>query len=318
MKYTAMSATTAFIRAAALALLVPAAWAAPFTPHADGTVTDAATGLVWDHCYLGQHLNDAHCPTTTTTPLMTWAEALQSTESLNLLTYKGHSDWRVPNIKELLSLRDLGRATSPAIDPNAFPGTPSNLFWTSTTLASFPSSAWVVQFSYGETVFSPKSDHLHVRLVRGGAAPAAFDALDTTAPLTTAGPTVVTPGTGGASASASVTVNEDATGYWQVAPAGQPAPTPAALAGGGGMPIGMAAGVPAGFSVGGLTAGTAYVLYFVARDGSGNLQPGVVATVFTAAAAVAPTAVPATSAWGLVLLSALLAGLGWRRGRPRA
>ncbi|MFT3778178.1 MAG: DUF1566 domain-containing protein [Ottowia sp.] len=311
-----MTAAT-FLRAAALALLAPAAWAAPFTPHADGTVTDAATGLVWDDCYLGQGVSDLRCPATTSTAQLTWPEALTAAQTMNALAYKGHADWRVPNIKELLSLRDLGRTLSPSIDPAAFPDTLPGQYWTSTTLASFPSAAWTVHFSFGDSVFAPKTDPLYVRLVRGGPSPNAFDALDTTPPVTTAGPTV-TPGTGGANASVSVTVNEDATGYWLVLPAGQPAPTPAVLAGGGpigtaGAPIVLGAGAPASFSVSGLTAGAVYVLYFVARDGSGNLQANVTATVFTAAAAAAPTAVPATSAWGLALLAALLAGLGWRR-----
>ncbi|MFD1708979.1 DUF1566 domain-containing protein, partial [Ottowia flava] len=224
---------------------------------------------------------------------------------------KATLDWRVPNIKELLSLRDLGRPASPAIEPVAFPDTPSAQYWSSTTLASFPSSAWTVHFSFGDTVFGPKADRIHVRLVRGGPTPAAFDALDTTAPATVAGPTVVTPGTGGAQASATVTVNEDATGYWRVLPAGQIAPTPAGLAASGAA-IAMAAGLPTGFAIGCLTVGTTYVLYFVARDGSGNLQSNVVATVFTAAPT-EPTAVPASSPVGMVLLATLLGSLGWRQ-----
>ena len=199
-----MSVFRLLARAAALTALTSSAWAAPFSVNVDGTATDVATGLVWDRCYVGQNLSDARCPVTATRSQVTWAEAFMLAESLNLLAYKGHADWRIPSIKELLSLRDLGRVVSPAIDLSAFPDAPPTQFWSSTTLASLPSSAWTVQFSFGDTVFGPKTDALHLRLVRGGATTAAFDALDTTAPVTTDGPTVVSPGIGGAQASASV------------------------------------------------------------------------------------------------------------------
>ncbi|MFD1710409.1 DUF1566 domain-containing protein [Ottowia sp. GY511] len=86
----AMPVTRFFAGAIALAAMAPVAWAAPFTIHADGTATDAATGLTWDRCYLGQSLSDARCPVTISTGQLTWAEALQSTESLNLVAYMSH------------------------------------------------------------------------------------------------------------------------------------------------------------------------------------------------------------------------------------
>ena len=53
------------------------------TDNGDGTVTDNHTGLVW------QQAESA---------TMTWEQALAYAESLTL---GGHSDWRLPNIKEL-------------------------------------------------------------------------------------------------------------------------------------------------------------------------------------------------------------------------
>jgi hypothetical protein len=305
----AMRSTTRFARPVLLAtaLLAPAAWAAPFTVNAGGTVTDAATGLTWDQCYLGQGTDGcAGLPPTA----LAWADALVAAQDMNIQRYKGHADWRLPNVKELLSLRDLSRSMSPAVDLQAFPGTLGAPFWSSTTVAPTAGNAWAVGFAFGETSQLAKTDALYVRLVRGGQRLTAFDALDTTAPITTAGPSVLPGATG-----ASVTVNEDATGYWLVQPAGQPAPTPAALMLDG-APINLAADVSGTMVFGALAPGGVYVLYFIASDTSGNTQANVTVSVFTASSAVSGLApVPASSPWGLGLLAVALGGLGWRSAR---
>jgi hypothetical protein len=50
-----------------------------------------------------------------------WLEALELVQAANAAAYLGHSDWRLPNAKELQSLIDYGRAPdttdSAAIDP---------------------------------------------------------------------------------------------------------------------------------------------------------------------------------------------------------
>jgi hypothetical protein len=45
----------------------------------------------------------------------------------------GFNDWRVPTWIELVSIIDYGR-TAPAIDPTAFPGVPSDWFWSSSVV----------------------------------------------------------------------------------------------------------------------------------------------------------------------------------------
>ena len=279
--------------ALAAALLAPAAWAAPFTVHADGTATDQATGLMWDRCALGQ--TGAACAGGSATGYA-WAAALVAARTANTGNHKGRSDWRLPNANELESLVNIAGA-NPAIDTAAFPNAPSQSFWSSTNYEAYTTTSWMVSFAEGRVGHALKSTALPVRLVRSGQPVANFDALgDITAPTTTAGPSVV-PGTNGTTASASVTVSEAATGYWQVLPAGSPAPTAAALlAQGPAQQVATAANAATSIALSGLTRGTAYVFYFTARDTSGNAQASVGSAAFTTANMPdAPTAVVATA-----------------------
>lgn len=105
------------------------------TDNGDGTVTDAASGLMW-----AQADNGA---------AVTWQDALGWAEAMNARAYLGHDDWRVPNIKELQGLVDYTRSPdttgSAAIDPifeiseitneAGQPDYPSH--WSSTTHANF-------------------------------------------------------------------------------------------------------------------------------------------------------------------------------------
>ena len=80
------------------------------TDNGDGTITDNLTGLIW--------LKNANCPLT---PAL-WPAALNYVVELNTVgKMNGHdcgdrsnagshqTDWRLPNIRELLSLLDYGR-----------------------------------------------------------------------------------------------------------------------------------------------------------------------------------------------------------------
>lgn len=78
-----------------------------FTDNEDGTITDIATGLMW------QQADDGNT--------RDWENALSYAEDLNLA---GYNDWRLPNAKELQSIVDYTRApditNSAAIDPIFF------------------------------------------------------------------------------------------------------------------------------------------------------------------------------------------------------
>jgi len=78
----------------------------------------------------------------------------------------GQDDWRVPSLVELLSIVDYTKL-NPSIDSVAFPTTPIDDFWTLSSFADLPSSAWNMFFGDGSS--SPKATSLtsRVRCVRG-------------------------------------------------------------------------------------------------------------------------------------------------------
>ncbi len=123
-----------------------------FYPHGDGTVTDNATGLMW------QQEDDNNIT-------RTWQQALAYCESLELP--EGVTGWRLPNVKELESLTDDSRF-NPAIDPAAFPDTNASNYWSSSTNANYPNSAWFVYFGSGYVYGTSKSSNYYVRCVRDG------------------------------------------------------------------------------------------------------------------------------------------------------
>ena len=62
---------------------------------------------------------------------MSWDEAHGYVNQLNARAYAGHADWRLPTVRELVSLVDYTRH-DPAIDP-AFEHTVSGYYWSSST-----------------------------------------------------------------------------------------------------------------------------------------------------------------------------------------
>lgn len=121
------------------------------TDNADGTVSDASTGLVWQQDAVNDPLN--------------WGSALEACESLSL---GARDDWRLPNIRELASLSREERAAAPALDP-LLAGIGSESVWSSTTSVLNTSSAWFVDFASGATSpYAAKDSLQRVRCVRGG------------------------------------------------------------------------------------------------------------------------------------------------------
>lgn len=91
------------------------------------------------------------------------------TQDVNSLTAAlcGYRDWRMPTVKELEGIADLGRA-SPAIDPVYFPNTPISRFWSGSPNSGSSTSAWYVGFASGNASYSSRDSGYQIRLVRGG------------------------------------------------------------------------------------------------------------------------------------------------------
>jgi hypothetical protein len=120
-----------------------------FTVNGDGTVTDNNTGLMWQ-----QEDDDVR---------RSWNSAETYAETLTL---GGHSDWRLPDIDELKSIRDLNQL-NPSINSAAFPNTNSSYYWTSyIDHENSPSNAWYVNFHRGYINYLSKTSKFYVRCVR--------------------------------------------------------------------------------------------------------------------------------------------------------
>ncbi|MEA2068753.1 MAG: DUF1566 domain-containing protein [Verrucomicrobiota bacterium] len=118
-----------------------------FKDNGDGTITDEATGLIWMQADSGKGLD--------------WPTALEYAENLELA---GHSDWRLPNAKELQSIIDYTRSPdttdSAAIDP-VFKATEIKNeggekdfahYWSSSTHVGANSIDTAVYFAFGRSL----------------------------------------------------------------------------------------------------------------------------------------------------------------------
>ena len=132
-----------------------------YTDNGNGTVTDNNTGLMWKKCS-EPDTGTGTCTGTHST--YTWENALSRCEGLS---YGGHTDWRLPNAKELWSIAFLEPGNAPYINQTAFPGTVSNYYWSSTTYPHNTDYALHVRFNYGYLSSGNKATSYYVRCVRG-------------------------------------------------------------------------------------------------------------------------------------------------------
>lgn len=149
---------------------------ARFSNNEDGTVTDTRTGLIWKRCPEGFNLDDKGTPQTlgddtcvlATTPYYTWFSALQHAENTG---YAGYHDWRVPNIKELMSIIEY-RCHNPAFNIAVFPEPLPimNDYWTSSLDPETSGRSWDVDMDSGWTGTSSHLTTLtnYLLLVRRG------------------------------------------------------------------------------------------------------------------------------------------------------
>jgi hypothetical protein len=155
-----------------------------YVDNQDGTITDVTTGLMWEQKDRAGGLHDVDNTYVwsgdgTQETIWDWLDDLNAERATG---FAGHSDWRIPNAKELQSLVSYGRALpsiervfatncTPTCDVSRFTcgcTAPSD-YWSSSTSLVSPDLAWTVSFSEGAVYFGFKTlDFDRVCAVRGG------------------------------------------------------------------------------------------------------------------------------------------------------
>ena len=97
----------------------------------DSWVNDRCTGLIWS-----KDANPAGRP-------LSWQQALSMVDAFNRKKLGGHHDWRLPNIRELESLVDLG-SHSPALPTDHPFVNIQDAYWSSTTSVYETRYAWTL------------------------------------------------------------------------------------------------------------------------------------------------------------------------------
>lgn len=135
--------------------------ASEFDLNGDGTVTHLRTGLMWKQCVEGR--SGVDCADGIDS-LMAWREALQLAEAHE---FAGYDDWRLPNVKEFLSILELS-CHNPAIDPGVFPNVANGNHWTQSPYISDSNFTftWTVEFMWGRPIGATRTNGFRVRLVR--------------------------------------------------------------------------------------------------------------------------------------------------------
>ena len=151
-----------------------------FTDNGDGTITDYTTGLMWEKKDDSGGIHDA----ANTYSWSTGTNNMNGTIATTFLAtlnggggFAGYTDWRIPNRFELETLLNIG-AVEPSVH-EAFragcsPGckattcscTIAGNYWSSSTLLSSPSSAWLVSFDYAAVFVGTKTSTGYARAVR--------------------------------------------------------------------------------------------------------------------------------------------------------
>ena len=155
------------------------AWPIPrFTDNGNGTVTDNLTGLIW--------MDDASCSVATTWDNgLAWAAALHdgcsscggTNNDCGLTDGSIAGQWRVPNVRELLSLVHYG-AHSPCVsdtlgtgqwsEGDPFSGVLNSTYWTSTRHPTYINNAWYVYLGDPDMNDGYKENPRNIWPVRGG------------------------------------------------------------------------------------------------------------------------------------------------------
>jgi len=129
-------------------------WPTPRFEVQDELVEDRLTGLMWT-----RKSNFAEFP-------LSWQEALDFVQQMNLQQRYGFSDWRLPNRFELHSLISY-QSCKPALPGNhPFKDVFQGWYWTSTTAAINPAYAWYIHMEGARMFYGGKDQSYLVWPVR--------------------------------------------------------------------------------------------------------------------------------------------------------
>ena len=118
----------------------------------NAAVRDDETGLVWEK--------------TLETSEVSWSDARAACADKDVGGRKG---WRLPSISELASLVDPGMKTGSTLPlGHPFTNVHADVYWSATTMAGSPNTAWLVFFDTGKVSYAFKTITFHVWCVRGG------------------------------------------------------------------------------------------------------------------------------------------------------
>ena len=134
----------------------------------DFVIIDLLTGLIW----LGD-ANDYNSGNT-----QSWNIALNTDSSdtnpnlgggTNQFSYCGHTDWRMPNRNELLSLVNWSKSSISVWlnDTEGFSNLAPDNYWSSSVYAPNTGLAWIISMSFGRANADFKSNGAQVLPVRG-------------------------------------------------------------------------------------------------------------------------------------------------------
>jgi hypothetical protein len=157
-----------------------------FHDDGDGTITDAKTGLMWEKKDQSGGLHDqGNIYTWTGTTAGTAADGTLFTTFLAGLNtgggFAGHTDWRVPTASELETIIDYTTPFTPRVSAPFNSSCAASCtvttcsctgdafgYWSSTSIAGFPGSAYFVSFARGNSSGFGKNGGAFGRGVRAG------------------------------------------------------------------------------------------------------------------------------------------------------
>lgn len=127
-------------------------------------IRDNVTGLIWEVKTAGDDTDIRYNGKT----CAWWDIQNVFIMPLNNARFGGHSDWRLPTIKELYTiLSNLKTYPGPKINPAYFPNTIPSNYWASDRDAVNPNNWWGLDFGSGGAVSNANADAYYVRAVRG-------------------------------------------------------------------------------------------------------------------------------------------------------